>query len=80
VRLAPALAPAVLELIGDDRRPELALVRGDAYRLVGLEAEARQAYADVPRPAPRSRPSGADQPDPPDHPIPPTDPAPGDPA
>jgi hypothetical protein len=80
VRLAPALAPAVLELIGDDRRPELALVRGDAYRLVGLEAEARQAYADVPRPAPRSRPSGAHQPDPPDHPIPPTDPAPGDPA
>ena len=60
VRLTPALAPAVLELIGDDRRPELALVRGDAYRLVGLETEARQAYADVPRPAPRAHPSGAD--------------------
>ena len=64
VRLTPALAPAVLELIGDDRRPELALVRGDAYRLVGLETEARQAYADVPRPAPRAHPSGVDQPDP----------------
>lgn len=53
IRLSPALAPAVLELIRDDRRPELALVRGDAYRLVGLESEARRAYADVPRPAPR---------------------------
>ncbi len=53
IRLAPALAPAVLELVGDDHRPELALVRGDAYRLVGLESEARRAYADVPRPAPR---------------------------
>jgi hypothetical protein len=84
VRLSPGLAPAVLELIGDDRRPELALVRGDAYRLVGLETEARQAYADVPRPAPRPRPHGVDQPDPPasptDPPTSPTDPEPGDPA
>jgi hypothetical protein len=77
VRVTPSLAPAVLELIGDDRRPELALVRGDAYRLVGLESEARQAYAEVPRPAPRPRPDAAVPPEPP---TVPTDPASGDPA
>jgi hypothetical protein len=77
LRLTPALAPAVLDLVGDDRRPELALVRGDAYRLVGLEVEAQAAYADVPRPAPRPRPSGIDRSDPPD---PSSEPEPGDPA
>ena len=77
LRLTPALAPAVLELLGDDRRPELALVRGDAYRLVGLEAEARQAYADVPRPAPRPHAGGIDRSDPMTDP---SDPEPGDPA
>ncbi len=47
LRLAPALAPAVLDAIGDDHRPGLALLRGDAYRLVGRELEARRAYADA---------------------------------
>lgn len=77
LRLTPALAPAVLDLLGEDRRPELALVRGDAYRLVGLEAEARAAYADVPRPAPRPHPGSTDHADPSTDP---SDPEPGDPA
>jgi hypothetical protein len=50
LRLTPALAPAVLDLVGDDHRPGLALVRGDAYRLVGRELDARRAYADAARP------------------------------
>jgi hypothetical protein len=50
LRLTPALAPAVLELVGDDHRPGLALLRGDAYRLVGRELDARRAYADAARP------------------------------
>jgi hypothetical protein len=47
LRLASALAPAVLELVeaSERRTPELELVRGDAYRLVGHELEARRAYA-----------------------------------
>jgi hypothetical protein len=50
LRLTPALAPAVLDLVGEDHRPGLALVRGDAYRLVGRELDARRAYADAARP------------------------------
>ncbi len=50
LRIAPALAPAILDLIGDRHDPALALVRGDAYRAVGRELEARQAYADAARP------------------------------
>lgn len=47
LRFAPALAPAVLDALGDrhDDDPALALVRGDAYRLVGHERDARRAYA-----------------------------------
>ena len=47
LRLASALAPAVLELIeaSERRTPELELIRGDAYRLAGHELEARRAYA-----------------------------------
>lgn len=56
LRLAPALAPAVLEategVLGaggtaasGPAGPALSVVRGDAFRLVGLEAEARRAYA-----------------------------------
>ena len=52
LRIAPALAPAVLDLIGDRHEPGLAFVRGDAYRLVGRELDARRAYADAARPAP----------------------------
>jgi hypothetical protein len=51
LRIAPALAPAVLDLIGDRHEPGLAFVRGDAYRLVGREIDARRAYADAARPA-----------------------------
>lgn len=52
LRIAPELAPAVLDLIGDRDEPGLAFVRGDAYRLVGRELDARRAYADAARPAP----------------------------
>jgi hypothetical protein len=50
LRIAPALAPAILDIVGDRHDPALALVRGDAYRAVGRELEARQAYADAARP------------------------------
>ncbi len=44
LRLAPNLAPAVLEATDGVSGPAVGVVRGDAYRLVGFEAEARQAY------------------------------------
>jgi tetratricopeptide (TPR) repeat protein len=56
LRLAPDLAPEVLDVIDDRRDPRLAFVRGDAYRLVGREADARDAYADAVRPVPASDP------------------------
>lgn len=45
LRAAPALAPAVLEATERTRSAALSLVRGDAYRSLGHETEARQAYA-----------------------------------
>ena len=45
LRLGPALAPAVLEVTEGARASSLMVVRGDACRLSGHEAEARQAYA-----------------------------------
>ena len=45
LRLSSPLAPAVLDLIGDRPEPALAFVRGDAFRLVGREIDARRAYA-----------------------------------
>lgn len=45
LRLSTPLAPAVLDLVADRIEPELAFVRGDAYRLVGRELDARRAYA-----------------------------------
>ena len=51
LRVHPAYAPAVLDLVAADRSPELAFARGDAYRLVGREAEARRAYAGATLPA-----------------------------
>ena len=42
LRLAPALAPAVLEATDGARASGLLMVRGDAYRLAGHEAEARR--------------------------------------
>ncbi len=57
LRLASALAPAVLELVeaSERRTPELELVRGDAYRIVGHEQEARRAYATAATGAVRDR-------------------------
>lgn len=45
LRLAPALAPAILEATDGLPGPAVSVIRGDAYRQVGLEAEARRAYA-----------------------------------
>lgn len=45
LRLAPALAPAVLEATDGVSGTAVHVVRGDAFRLVGLESEARRAYA-----------------------------------
>ncbi len=49
IRVAPALAPAVLDLIAGRTERGIALVRGDAYRLVGRELEARQAFLEAAR-------------------------------
>jgi hypothetical protein len=69
LRLSTALAPAVLDLVADRPEPELAFVRGDAYRLVGRELDARRAYARVTGASPPPRPS-----------LPPDRPEEGDPA
>ena len=45
LRLAPALAPAILEATDGVVGPGISVVRGDAYRMVGLETEAKRAYA-----------------------------------
>jgi hypothetical protein len=45
LRVSPGLAPAVLDVAGSTAGAELDLIRGDAYRLVGHEAEAQRAYA-----------------------------------
>jgi hypothetical protein len=45
LRLAPALAPAILEATDGIPGPAVSVIRGDAYRQVGHEAEARRAYA-----------------------------------
>jgi len=47
VRLAPLLAPAVLELAAGHRSPGLDLVRGDALLALGRESEAQRAWADA---------------------------------
>jgi tetratricopeptide (TPR) repeat protein len=65
LRLAPALAPAVLEATEGARASNLLMVRGDAFRLVGHETEARQAYAaaaggGLPERRRRTRPKGED--------------------
>jgi hypothetical protein len=45
LRVSPGLAPAVLDVAGSTAGAGFDLVRGDAYRLVGHEAEAQRAYA-----------------------------------
>jgi hypothetical protein len=47
LRLAPSLAPAVLDTLAPYDAPELALVKGDAFRLVGHERDARLAFAEA---------------------------------
>jgi hypothetical protein len=47
IRLAPALASAVLDGIGDRQELPLQLLRGDALRLLGLEGDAGRAYQSV---------------------------------
>jgi hypothetical protein len=69
LRLTPALAAVVVEVVADRGEPVLAFVRGDAYRLVGREVEALRAYADAVRPT-----------DPDPDPDPPDPPPEGDPA
>jgi hypothetical protein len=44
LRVAPALAPAVLDIAGTAEGTSFDLVRGDAYRLVGREIEARRSF------------------------------------
>ena len=55
LRLAPALAPAILEATEGMAGPGINVVRGDAYRLVGLETEASRAYAAAAWSGPRDR-------------------------
>jgi hypothetical protein len=45
LRLAPALAPAVLDIAAAEPGPDFDLVRGDALRLVGRESQARRSFA-----------------------------------
>ena len=45
LRAAPGLAPAVLDLLAGRGEPILALVRGDAQRIVGREVEAMRDHA-----------------------------------
>lgn len=44
LRAEPSLAPAVLDMIAGRTEPVLALVRGDAHRIVGHEPEALRDY------------------------------------
>ncbi|HEY3163653.1 MAG TPA: hypothetical protein VGJ71_04800 [Candidatus Limnocylindrales bacterium] len=45
LRAAPGLAPAILDLLSGRGEPILALVRGDAERIVGREVEAMRDHA-----------------------------------
>ena len=45
LRAAPGLAPAILDLLAGRNEPILALVRGDAQRVVGREVEAMRDHA-----------------------------------
>jgi hypothetical protein len=75
LRVAPALAPAVLDMIRDREGPSFELIRGDAFRLVGREAEARRSFAaaaNVPSP---DEPDADPAPRAPDEPGPPSAPA-----
>jgi tetratricopeptide (TPR) repeat protein len=49
LRASPMLAPAVIDALAGHTGPALDLVRGDAYRLMGNEAEAQRAFASASR-------------------------------
>ena len=67
LRAAPALAPAVLDLLGGRAEPILALVRGDAQRIVGREVEALRDHAAAASQLTREEPApDPTQPDPDD--------------
>ena len=51
LRLAPVLAPAVLDLAAAEPGAAFDLVRGDALRLVGRESQARRSFAAAARAA-----------------------------
>ena len=80
LRIVPAMAPAVLDLVVGRTERSLVLVRGDAYRLVGREIEAQRAYAEAARGMASPPPPAADAAlsDPTDHPT--DHPSEGDPA
>ena len=71
LRASPSLAPAVLDLLAGRGEPILALVRGDAQRIVGRELEAVRdhavaagglAAADEVNAEPAPEPGGGDEP------------------
>jgi hypothetical protein len=74
IRLAPASAAAVLAAIGDRQDLPLQLVRGDALRLLGLEADAGNTYLSV------ASALGAGKPAAPEPPLEASAPAPEPPA
>ena len=61
LRLAPALAPAIIEATDGLAGPAISVVRGDAYRQVGLETEAKRAYAAAAWSGPRDRRGRSDR-------------------
>lgn len=63
LRLAPALAPAILEATDGISGPAVSVIRGDAYRQVGLETEAKRAYAAAAWSGERDRRGRRDRPD-----------------
>ena len=63
LRLAPSLAPAVLDLAAAEPGPEFDLVRGDALRLVGRESQARRSFAAAAVRRPTGDPQPAAQPE-----------------
>jgi len=72
LRTSPALAPAVVDALAGRSGPTVDLLRGDAYRLMGHEAEAQRSFASAGRDAggssPRDPADEADQSDkPPRH-------------
>jgi hypothetical protein len=52
LRASPALAPAVLDLASEQEGAAFDVIRGDAFRLVGREAEARRSFAAAAAPRP----------------------------